>query len=153
MHCFRVEQGSDVHIALTGHVFPDHLRPQYAICMKPPMILCQKRNRDREGEGVKREERERAACCEATDCTLVSHNSPMSQMPPGLRRHSPNACRRKKDIKGTPRSPGDDDRNTVFVLTQRCQQRAGGRGGEGRSGEMKRAAGSRRPGADGARRF
>lgn len=74
VQCFRVERGSDVHIALTGHVFPDHLRPQYVICMKPRMILCQKRNRDRERKG----ERERAACCEATDCTLVSHNSPMS---------------------------------------------------------------------------
>lgn len=104
-----------MHIALTGHVFPDHLRPQYAICMKPPMILCQKRNRDREREG-EREERERASCCEATDCTLVSHNSPMSQIPSGPHRHSPNARRRKRDIKGTLR-PGDDDRNMVFVLT------------------------------------
>ena len=81
------------------------------ICMKPPMILCQKRNRDRE-----RGERERAACCEATDCTLVSHNSPMSQIPSGPHCHSPNARRRKRDIKGT-LCPGDDDRNMVFVLT------------------------------------
>lgn len=84
------------------------------ICMKPPMILCQKRNRDRKRE-QRWEERERAACCEATDCTLVSHNSPMSQIPPGPQRHSPNGCRRKRDIKRTPR-PADDDRNIVFVL-------------------------------------
>ena len=35
-------------------MFPDHLRPQYAIDMKSPMIVCQKRNRDREkGAGVR----------------------------------------------------------------------------------------------------
>ncbi|XP_071402244.1 GDP-mannose 4,6 dehydratase-like [Centroberyx affinis] len=73
------------------------------------------RNRDREGER-EREERERAACCEATDCTLVSHNSPMSQIPPDPHPHSQNARRRKRDIKGMP-GAGDDDRNTVFVLT------------------------------------
>lgn len=82
--------------------------------MKPPMILCQKRNRDRDREW-EREERERAACCEATNCTLVSHNSPMSQIPSGPHCHSPNARRRKRDMKGTLRS-GDDDRNTMFVL-------------------------------------
>lgn len=50
VQCCRVTESSDVHIVSTGHVFPDHLRPQYAICMKPSMIPCQKRNRDRERE-------------------------------------------------------------------------------------------------------
>ena len=57
----------------TGHVFPDYLRPQHGICKEPPMILCQKRNRDGEKEG---KQDEKATCCEATDCNLVSLNSP-----------------------------------------------------------------------------
>lgn len=93
--CLGVEPGSDVHIVLTEHVFPAHSRPQYAICMKPPVIVCQKRNGDREREG-QREERESAACCEATECTLVSHNSPMSQIPSGPRLPFPERLQKKE---------------------------------------------------------
>lgn len=32
-------------------VFPHRLRPQREICAKPPVILCQKRNRDRRRRG------------------------------------------------------------------------------------------------------
>ncbi|TWW58294.1 GDP-mannose 4,6 dehydratase [Takifugu flavidus] len=66
---------------------------------------------------------ERDSCCEARDYTLVSHNSPVSQIPPGPHSHSLNARRRKRDMKGTA-CPGDDDRNMVFLLTQWCQQQA-----------------------------
>lgn len=84
------------------------------------MILCQKTNRDRAERG---ELEERDTCCEATDYTLVSHNSPVSLIPPGPHSHSLNARRRKRDMKGTA-CPGDDDRNMVFLLTQWCQQQA-----------------------------
>lgn len=45
------QQGSFVNIAPNRAFFPYHLRPQYAICMEPLMILCQKRNRDRAERG------------------------------------------------------------------------------------------------------
>lgn len=84
------------------------------------MILCPKRNRATAQRG---ELEERDTCCEARDYTLVSHNSPVSQIPPGPHSHSLNARRRKRDMKGTA-CPGDDDRNMVFLLTQWCQQQA-----------------------------
>nr|XP_046189170.1 GDP-mannose 4,6 dehydratase-like isoform X2 [Oncorhynchus gorbuscha] len=58
-----------------GNVFQDHLRPKYVICMKPLVIACQN-IKQRENEM-----RERAACCEATDNTPLSHHSPMPQKP------------------------------------------------------------------------
>lgn len=138
---WRVEQGSDVNIKQAG--FPYYLKLHCAICIEPPMILCQKRKqRESTGRG-EMEERERAACCEATDCTLVSHNSPMSQIPSNPHRHSPNTRRRKRDIRGTPHPGGRWQKYGVCV---NVMVPAASREW---SWEMKRTVGSQHPRADG----
>lgn len=102
---WRVEQSSDVHIALKRTCFPRSF--EAAICdLHEASYDSLPKEKQIEKERGEWEERQRAACCEATDCTLVSHNSPMSQIPSGPHRHSPNARRRKRDMRGTLRSWG-----------------------------------------------